>query len=121
LREPQKLSGFTCNIARFLAIGHLRQTRRIQPLEEPSSLVPDPKANPLNKLLEEEKTKVVRLVLREMTQARDREVLRRFYLEEEDKERICADLGLSSLQFNRVLFRARERFRELYERCRTIQ
>jgi RNA polymerase sigma-70 factor (ECF subfamily) len=33
---------------------------------------------------------------------------------EEDKARICADLGLSSLHFNRVLNRARDRYRELY-------
>ena len=31
------------------------------------------------------------------------------------KEKICKDWGLSSMQFNRVLYRARERYRELYE------
>ena len=50
-----------------------------------------------------------------MKSARDRQVLFRFYIAEENKEDICSDLGLSSLHFNRVLFRARERFRELYE------
>ena len=28
---------------------------------------------------------------------------------------VCPELGLSSLHFNRVLYRARERFRQLYE------
>jgi hypothetical protein len=32
----------------------------------------------------------------------------------EDKDRICDDLGLTRLQFNRVLHRARERFREAW-------
>ena len=32
---------------------------------------------------------------------------------EEDKDRISADYGLSSLQFNRVLHRARQRYKEL--------
>jgi RNA polymerase sigma-70 factor (ECF subfamily) len=44
-------------------------------------------------------------------------VLFRFYVVEDDKDRICADLGLTSLHFNRVLHRARERYRELYERA----
>ena len=47
---------------------------------------------------------------------RDREILFRFYLAEDDKERICRDLGLTAVHFNRVLFRARERFRELYRK-----
>ena len=54
----------------------------------------------------------------ELGSARDRQAPLRFYLEEEDKERICQDLRLTSLQFNRVLHRARERFRELYERAK---
>ena len=33
---------------------------------------------------------------------------------EEDKERICADLGLTSMQFNSVISRALKRFKELY-------
>jgi hypothetical protein len=43
-------------------------------------------------------------------------VLFRFYLAEDKKEQICADLGLSGLHFNRVLHRARERYLELYKR-----
>jgi RNA polymerase sigma-70 factor (ECF subfamily) len=39
----------------------------------------------------------------------------RFYLNEESKESICADLGVTELQFNVILFRARERFRQLLE------
>jgi RNA polymerase sigma-70 factor (ECF subfamily) len=57
----------------------------------------------------------VRKVLGELKSERDRQVLFRFYVAEEEKEKICASLGLTSLHFNRVLFRARERFRELYE------
>lgn len=47
--------------------------------------------------------------------ARDRELVRRYYLEEEDKRSICADLDLSAAHFNRVAFRARQRMRVLLE------
>ena len=58
----------------------------------------------------------MRALLNELGQPRDREILQRFYVQEEDKERICNDLHLDGAHFNRVLFRARERFRELVMR-----
>lgn len=117
LREPEKLSGFICSLARNLAIEYLRRARRVEPLESAGETLSlsNPRPDPLGALLEKERVLAVRQVLSEMTISRDREILRRFYILEEDKERICADLGLSSLHFNRVLHRARERFRELYE------
>jgi hypothetical protein len=54
-------------------------------------------------------------MLEEMPVARDREVLVRFYLDDEDRETICRELRLSEEHFNRVIFRARNRFRELIE------
>jgi RNA polymerase sigma-70 factor (ECF subfamily) len=51
-----------------------------------------------------------------MPTARDRDLLVRFYLNDESKEDICASLDLTDEHFNRVLFRARNRFRELLER-----
>ena len=41
-------------------------------------------------------------------------MLRRFYLGQEDKDALCAELGVDRLQFNRILHRARERFRALW-------
>jgi len=40
----------------------------------------------------------------------------RFYLHEESKEQLCESFGLSDLHFNRVIFRARSRFKELLKR-----
>src|SRR5260370_4008559 len=57
-----------------------------------------------------------RQILDEMPAARDRELLVRFYLNDEDKEQICRELRLSHEHFNRVIFRARNRFKDLLER-----
>ncbi len=62
----------------------------------------------------------VRQVIGELKTERDRQLLLRFYLAEDDKEQICSDLGLSSLHFNRVLFRARQRFKVLLEQTAGI-
>jgi RNA polymerase sigma-70 factor (ECF subfamily) len=117
LREPEKLAAFICSVARNLAIDYFRRTARHQSLtkiaesDRPHYFAP----NPLEVLLQEERAALVRQVIDELPTDRDRQLLFRFYIAEDDKERICADLGLTSLHFNRVLHRARERYKELYE------
>jgi len=59
----------------------------------------------------------LRDVLAGMPVARDREILRRFYLEEEDKDSVCRALAIDPGHFHRVMFRARERFRLLVEQA----
>ncbi len=56
-----------------------------------------------------------RRTLEELPASRDRELLVRYYLEDEDKCSICAALGLTAEHFNRVIFRARNRFRAVLE------
>ena len=115
----EKLAAFICSVARNLVIEYFRRTARQENLtelagaERPLHSAP----NPLDAVLQKEKAAVVRQVINELPTDRDRQVLFRFYVVEDDKDRICADLGLSSLHFNRVLHRARERYRELYERA----
>jgi RNA polymerase sigma-70 factor (ECF subfamily) len=118
VREPEKLSGFVCGVARNLVIDHFRRAARQEnkaEIEEAVS-IPHPAPDQLQELLRKEKADLVRQVLKEMSNERDIQALYRFYIADDDKEQICADLGLTSLHFNRVLHRARERFRELYER-----
>jgi RNA polymerase sigma-70 factor (ECF subfamily) len=116
VREAEKLSGFVCSIARNLALDHFRQSRRLETQQDVTAIpLSDPAPDQLSVLLQREKAAAIRQVLQELESARDRALLYRFYIAEEDKERICSDLRLSSLHFNRVLHRARQRFRELYE------
>jgi len=56
-----------------------------------------------------------RSLLSSLPTARDREIIMRFYLHEEDKATICRSLSLAPLQFDKVLFRARQRLRMLME------
>jgi RNA polymerase sigma-70 factor, ECF subfamily len=119
VREPEKLSGFMCSIARNLVIDYFRRATRQESLSEMEEVAPLPHPAPdqLEELLRQEKGAIVRQVINELPSDRDRQILFRFYIAEEEKERICTDLGLTGLHFNRVLFRARERYRELYEKA----
>jgi RNA polymerase sigma-70 factor, ECF subfamily len=119
LREAEKLSAFVCGVARNQVIRHFQRAARHRNMAETEDAVTisHPAPDQLEQLLQREKADIVRQILKEMTNERDIQVLFRFYLAEHDKKQICADLGLTSMQFNLVIHRARERYRELYERA----
>ena len=103
-----------------VALNHIRNHRR--KIDERADRRVDPEA--LDNVATEaddaaaDRTKLaaeVRKVLEALPTARDREIVKRFYLDEEEKEPICRDLGLSPLHFDKVIFRARQRMRKLLE------
>jgi RNA polymerase sigma-70 factor, ECF subfamily len=105
VREPERLSGFICGVARNIVLAYFRRATHqgmLSQIEEASS-IPYPAPDQLQELLQREKADLVRRVLKEMPNERDIQVLFRFYIAEDEKDQICADLGLTSLHFNRVL------------------
>jgi RNA polymerase sigma-70 factor (ECF subfamily) len=119
VREPERLAGFLRSVARNLSLHHYRRSSVQEVREDDLDAATDathPEADQLGQLLRREKAAMVRRVLQELASERDRQVLFRFYIAEEDKEAIRADLGLSGPELNLVLFRARRRYRDLYER-----
>jgi len=119
LREAERLPGFVSSLARNLFLGSTRRDVRRRERHEDSEAAesaPDPAPGQLAGLLARERAATVRQVLAELKNDRDREILTRFYIADQDKDAICRDLQLSDLHFNRVLFRARQRYKELYER-----
>lgn len=115
LREPAKLPGFLAQMARNLAIEHYRKAARRQTEPDSDAILgfAAPGTGPLAELLVRDNAALVRRALRDLANERDRQILLRFYIAEEDKDHICADYGLTNLQFNRVLHRARQRYKAL--------
>jgi RNA polymerase sigma-70 factor (ECF subfamily) len=120
LREPERLSGFICGIARNLVIDQFRRSARREGRGAPGLDQPiaSPEPSPLDKLLRKEQGILARQVLAALASDRDRKVLYRFYIADDDKEEICQELGVSSLLFNQILCRARERYKKLFEEMR---
>ncbi len=120
LREPAKLAPFIRQLARNLFIGEYRKKvkRGLVSGGGADDLAPPPDPGPsrLSRLLAKENAAIVRRLLAELEPKRDREVLFRFFVAEHRKEEICEAFGLSSLHFNRVLHRARQRLKNLLER-----
>ncbi len=118
LEDPAGLAGFLRGTARNLMTADRRKMarRRTDVDEEKLESVVAPSPSQLSSVLLDEEAGFVRKLIGELPTDRDRQLLLRFYVAEEEKESICNDLGLDSLHFNRVLFRARQRFKELLER-----
>lgn len=117
LRQPDKLPGFLARIAKNLATEHYRKVGRRKTeadseVAHAAAVVPD---SQLGNLLSRERAALVRRVIGELGTERDRELLLRFYIAEEDKDALAADFGLDNLQFNRILYRARQRYKALLE------
>ena len=118
LDDPAGLAGFLRGTARNLMSAERRKAarRRTDADAEGLERVVNPAPGQLSAVLHDEEAAIVRRLIGDLAADRDRQLLLRFYVAGEEKERICADLGLDSLHFNRVLFRARQRFKELLER-----
>jgi RNA polymerase sigma-70 factor (ECF subfamily) len=116
IAHPENIGGYLYRVA----INHLRNHRRrdrsalcdAAPIDELAEVQNDPD---WEKVGRPQWAEAARRLLDEMPVARDRDLLMRFYLHDEDKEQICRELHLSEEHFNRVIFRARNRFRELLE------
>lgn len=91
-----------------------RESSAIREDKAAAEHLPDPAPSQLDEILSEEKSRIVHQVINELRIERDRELLRRYYIAEEDKDRICAALSLTRAQFNNVISRAKARFKDLY-------
>jgi len=122
LADAAKLNGYIIGIARNLARAWRRKRNRQQtePDLERIARVCAQHGDPLKHVEQGELATLVRGVLEELPVARDREILRRFYLVDEDKHIICKDLAIDDIHFNRVVYRARKRLRDLMESARVV-
>lgn len=117
IEEPEKLSSFIHKVALNKTIAHFRKEarRNTRPDTELTEMLQDDSPSHQEALLEQESAALVRQLLEELPQPRDREILSRFYVRCQDKQLICASLELTSDQFDRVISRARQRFKALVE------
>lgn len=117
LRDADKLAPFVRGVARNLTIAERRKRFRrgvpasLERVAEPVDGTPGAE----RQLERREDRRRLRQLLAELPNERYRSVLFRFYITGEPKEAIARDLGLEPRQVNVVLFRARQRFRQLLE------
>jgi RNA polymerase sigma-70 factor (ECF subfamily) len=120
LEQPEGLAAYLRGVALNLWIAHQRKNARRGTTADSDAVeaaADESGAGPFENVSREQVRDAVAALLEELGVPRDREILRRLYLGDEDKDAICAALGVDTIHFNRVLFRAKERFRELLVRA----
>ena len=119
IEEPARLAGYMRGIAKRLVIGDTRKMARraTNPDSEHIATVADDGADPCAQVSDAQIARIVRRLLDGLPMERDRQVLKMFYLEEVEKTEICKVLEITSRHFNRVIFRAKRRFKELLEKA----
>lgn len=120
LDEPEHLAAYLRGVALNLWIAHQRKYARRATTADSDAVEAAADARdggPFEHVSRAQVRDAVGVLLGELGTPRDREILQRVYLRDEDKEVICAALGVDGTHFNRVLFRAKQRFRELLVRA----
>lgn len=110
IRNPESTAAFLSGICNNVIREYKRRIWK-EPLSDTDVSLLEGPAYPEADLLE--LRQAIGAVMVHLSQ-RDREILRAFFLEERDKSEICRTMGLSEVQFRVALFRAKERFREIY-------
>ena len=115
LREPDRLMGFVRTIVRRQIAGHIEiaiQARRLTVDLESTHGVADSTENPERTVMSRQNEQLAFEVLKGVS-VKDREILTRFYLQEQSQEEICREMNLTETQFRLLKSRAKARFGEI--------
>jgi RNA polymerase sigma-70 factor (ECF subfamily) len=114
--QPERLAGYVYRVAMNLYRNYRREFDNRGELRAGGDAVQQlPGAGGTDDAPDSGVVRTVRAIVESLPTARDREIVKRFYLDEEDKDEICRSLGLGPLHFDKVIFRARQRLRALLE------
>ncbi len=117
LENPDALPKYIRQIAMNLFIGEYRKQQRQQTSPDQAAIEQTvaEQSSGYDVIHQQQVARAVHRMLAELPQQRDRQILRLFYLAEQDKSSICKRLALSAAHFDRVLYRAKQRLRKLYD------
>jgi len=122
IRKPKSIRSFLRRTASNVVITHHRTENRYKNLGDKVCQLPY-QAESLATL--EIDAKIIRCllqkILNQLSIPRDRQILQRFYLYEENKSSICLDFGIKSEHFDRVLYRAKQRVRLMLENQKDVR
>jgi RNA polymerase sigma-70 factor (ECF subfamily) len=118
LREPDRLMGFVRTVVRRQVAAYIDEvvhSRRDELNLDVGVRIADRRNNPEQTAAFHQKVEFMRAVLMSLSE-RDREILTRFYLDEQSQEQICQEMKLSETQFRLLKSRAKARFGEIGKR-----
>ncbi len=117
VKQPERFGAFVNSVCKNVLHENNRDSYRSQPLTDGHLETPDKIVDLESTLITKQTKERVRAILEEMSQ-KDRDLLRAVFLEEGDKDEICRQFGVDRDYLRVRLHRAKERFKEVYERER---
>jgi RNA polymerase sigma factor (sigma-70 family) len=118
LRDPERLMGYVRTVLRRQVAAYIEEAihaRRNEVEIEPGLNLTDRRVSPERHVVEKQTQELAMRLLRSLPE-RDREVLVRFYLQEQTPEQICTEMELTETQFRLIKSRAKARYGELGKR-----
>lgn len=116
LRNPDALSSFIRQTGINTLIAYRRQqARRQTESTEHADAFESQQESLVHQLQKQDNVELVRRLLAQLSTKRDKDLLTRYYLYDEDKQALCDEYALTTAHFDRVLFRARQRLKALVE------
>lgn len=119
LRDPARLMGYVRTVVKRQIAANIEVavTRRRTQVDYEDTLftLTDWRDNPERSLQARQREDIARRVMNGVSR-RDREILHRFYVEEQSQEQICREMDLTYNQFRLLKSRAKARFGELGKR-----
>lgn len=116
LRQPEALTAYIYQTAKFVHLGWLRKSSTQVERYHDSSDEVVIEENPETLQMRQQEIAATRDLISEMSVARDREILTRYYVDDQEKHDICEVLQLTAEHFDRVIHRAKTRFKKLLEK-----
>jgi RNA polymerase sigma-70 factor (ECF subfamily) len=111
LRQPERLGAFVNTVCNNVLFEHYRSSSRSESLDEEGK--PEPHAtgaNAFQQVVSKQLTVKVREILLDMP-PRDRKLLKAVFLDERDRDEVCAEFGVDREYLRVLLYRAKKDFK----------
>ena len=118
LEDPAALAAYIHRTAKYVFLGKARRLENRNesvPTDELDKSMSSESLDGYASAAREEAGRIVRSLLSELRQERDRDILTQHYILGISKPAVCENLQLTETQFDRVIYNARNRFRALFE------
>ncbi len=118
INNPNTILAYLRTAAINIGFEYLRKDKKFRSAIDQDLLdvIEDAQDDVLSTLIWEDRVEYVKQVMAELKIQRDKDILIKFYFKDQDKPSICTELNLSTEHFDKVLYRAKQRLKQLIEK-----
>ena len=115
VRQPERFGAYVNSICNYVLMEFYRSSNKTSPWDDSYLELPDHAVDTEGLLVSKQAKQRVRQVLAALPK-KDRDLLWAFFIEEKDKDEVCVQFGVDRDYFRVLLHRAKDKFRDLYEK-----